>query len=157
MDSSRLRAISGMKVLSSSWPWRPATPIAASLPTTWAATWFTTSQSTGFTFPGMMDEPGWSAGSSSSPSPARGPDPSRRRSLAIFESETATTRSWPLASTAASRADCASTWSAASRKARPVAALISATTAAAKPGGQFSPVPTAVPPIASSASPSAAR
>ncbi len=37
----------------------------------------------------MMEEPGSLAGSTSSPRPLRGPEPSRRKSLAIFISETA--------------------------------------------------------------------
>jgi hypothetical protein len=43
-----------------------------------------TSQITGLTLPGMMDEPGWIAGSFSSPMPQRGPEPSQRMSLAIL-------------------------------------------------------------------------
>ena len=56
-----------------------------SLPMTWKATWLTTSAITGFTFPGMMLEPGWRAGRFSSPSPQRGPEAISRRSFAIFE------------------------------------------------------------------------
>ena len=52
-------------------------------------TWFTTSGITGFTFPGMIELPGCIGGRFSSPSPARGPDESSRRSLQIFESFTA--------------------------------------------------------------------
>ena len=61
-------------------------------------------------------------------------------------------RSAPLASTAASRAPCASKWSAASRKPRPVRVPDPRSRAPAKPGGRLRPVPTAVPPSASSAS-----
>src|SRR3972149_1504969 len=39
---------------------------------------------TGLTFPGMMELPGCTSGSASSPSPARGPDPNQRISFAIF-------------------------------------------------------------------------
>ena len=52
---------------------------------------------TGFTLPGMIDEPGCTAGIAISAIPARGPHPSRRRSLAILYIETATARSAPLA------------------------------------------------------------
>jgi hypothetical protein len=45
---------------------------------------------TGFTLPGMIEDPGWSAGRLISASPARGPDVRRIKSLAIFESFTAT-------------------------------------------------------------------
>ena len=64
----------------------------ASLPNTRAATWFTDSHSTGLTLPGMIDEPACSSGSSSSASPADGPLDSRRMSLAIFVSATASPR-----------------------------------------------------------------
>ncbi len=53
---------------------------------------------TGLTLPGMMLEPGWTAGSFSSPMPQRGPEPSQRISLAIFVSATAMPRSAPLRS-----------------------------------------------------------
>ena len=57
---------------------------------------------TGFTFPGMMDEPGCVSGSRSRPMPQRGPDPSHRMSLAIFMKLTAIVRKAPLASTSES-------------------------------------------------------
>ena len=57
IESSRLRAISGTRTLSSNWPWLPATVIAASLPITCAPTWITTSEITGLTLPGMIEEP----------------------------------------------------------------------------------------------------
>ena len=60
-----------------------------SLPITSKATWFTTSGMTGFTLPGMMEEPAWTAGSAISPMPARGPEESSRKSLQVFESLTA--------------------------------------------------------------------
>ena len=44
----------------------------------------------GFTLPGMMDEPGSFSGSINSPKPQRGPEPSKRMSLAILKSEAAT-------------------------------------------------------------------
>ena len=39
---------------------------------------------TGFTLPGMIDEPGWRSGILISASPARGPEPISRRSLQIL-------------------------------------------------------------------------
>ena len=81
----------------------PPMVTAASLPITCAATCVHTSQITGLTLPGMIDEPFWSSGSRISASPARGPDPIQRRSLAILVSETATTLSAPETSTSASR------------------------------------------------------
>ena len=56
---------------------------------------FTTSGITGFTFPGMIDEPGCIGGRLISRSPARGPEDSSRRSLQILESFTATRFSTP--------------------------------------------------------------
>ena len=67
----------------------------ASLPITCAATWVTTSGMTGLTLPGMIDEPFWSSGRKISARPARGPEPMKRRSFAIFVSETATVFSAP--------------------------------------------------------------
>ena len=108
IDWSRLRAMSGMRTLSSNWPCEPAIVIAMSLPMTWQETWRTTSGMTGLTLPGMIDEPFCSSGRNSSPMPARGPEPMSARSLAIFVSETATTLSIPDSSTSASRLACAS-------------------------------------------------
>src|SRR4051812_45568704 len=50
------------------------------------ATMFVTSGITGFTLPGMIDDPGCVAGRLISCSPQRGPDESRRRSLPTFAS-----------------------------------------------------------------------
>ncbi len=63
---------------------------------------------TGFTFPGMMLDPGCSSGSRISPNPPRGPDPSQRISFAIFVSATAQVLSAPLKNETASFAACAS-------------------------------------------------
>ena len=52
-------------------------------------TWFTTSGITGLTLAGMMEDPAWRSGNLISPSPARGPEDSRRRSLQILDSFTA--------------------------------------------------------------------
>ena len=77
--------------------------LAASLPITCAATCVTTSGMTGLTFPGMIELPFCSSGRKISASPARGPEPIRRRSFAIFVSETATVFSAPESSTTNSR------------------------------------------------------
>ena len=79
-----------------------------SLPRTRQATCITDSQMTGFTLPGMIEEPGWVAGSVSSKMLQRGPEPSRRMSLAILVSETAMVLSSPWASTKESLAAWAS-------------------------------------------------
>lgn len=111
----------------------------------------TASGMTGFTLPGMIDEPGWRSGRLISASPVRGPDAIQRRSLAIFVRPTAMVRSCPLVSTTPSRAPCASKWLRASVSGRPVVRATSAMTAAENPGGVLIPVPTAVPPSGSSA------
>jgi hypothetical protein len=46
----------------------------------------------GFTFPGMIDDPGSLSGNSNSPRPHLGPDASHRMSLAIFINATANPR-----------------------------------------------------------------
>ena len=58
--------------------------MATSLPITWAQTMVSASHWVGLTLPGMIELPGSLAGRSSSPRPQRGPEPSRRTSLAIF-------------------------------------------------------------------------
>ena len=146
IDSSRLRAISGMRTLSSNWPCMPPMVIAVSLPITCAETWSTTSGITGLTLPGMIEEPFCSSGSSSSPMPARGPEPISARSLAILVSETATTLSAPDSSTSASRLPCASNGSSGARMSSPVSAASRARTRSAKSRWVLSPVPVAVPP-----------
>ena len=104
----------------------------------------------GFTLPGMIDEPGSFSGSRSSPRPARGPEPSMRTSLAIFISEPATVLSWPESSTCASCAASDSNLFGAVTKGRAVMLAISAATRSPYSGWALSPVPTAVPPSASS-------
>ena len=106
-DWRRLYAAKGIIVFSSKYPPAPASATAASLPTTCAATWMTDSDITGLTLPGMMLLPGCTSGTLISPSPARGPQPRKRISLAILCRLMATVFNWPLASTMPSRADCA--------------------------------------------------
>ena len=151
MDSSRLRAITGSITFSSKSPCEPANATAASLPYTCAHTCRTASQTTGFTLPGMIDEPGCRSGRCNSRSPARGPEPIHRMSLAILYSAAATVRSCPDVSTSASRAPCASKWSRASVSGSPVSWTNRSITSRANPGGVLMPVPTAVPPSGSSA------
>lgn len=57
----------------------------ASLPITRKETCIIISGITGLTLPGMIDEPGCTAGRVTSASPARGPDDIRRRSAANFD------------------------------------------------------------------------
>ena len=102
MLSSTLRAITGSMTFKSKLPCVFATVTVTALPITWEQTMMSCSHMTGFTLPGMMDDPGCTAGSDSSPSPQRGPDDSQRMSLAIFSSEVATVDNWFASSTAAS-------------------------------------------------------
>src|SRR3569623_406913 len=57
--------------------------MALSCPRPWRHTWFSISNITGLTLPGMMLEPGCTAGSRISPMPVRGPEASRRMSFAM--------------------------------------------------------------------------
>ncbi len=84
MDSSRLSAISGNITFSSKLPRSLPMVTARSLAITWAQTIIVASQITGLILPGIMLEPGCSAGSVISPSPAMGPLFIQRKSLAIF-------------------------------------------------------------------------
>ena len=147
-----MRAITGIITFSSKFPAAPPNATAASFPITCVHTWQTASQMTGFTLPGMIEEPGCRSGRAISPSPARGPDPIQRRSLQILYRLTAITRSTPLASTSASRPPAASKWFRASVSGSPVEDASRAMTRAANSGGALSPVPTAVPPRGSSPS-----
>mmetsp|Transcript_11124 Transcript_11124/g.23867 ORF Transcript_11124/g.23867 Transcript_11124/m.23867 type:complete len:330 (-) Transcript_11124:314-1303(-) len=145
-----LAAMRGLKTLSSKWPIEPPTVTAVSLPITWAATMVRASGWVGLTLPGMMEEPGSLSGMMISPIPQRGPLLSMRTSLAIFMRETATRLKAPLSSTMASCAASASNLLGAVTKGRPVMAAMRAATATSYPLGALRPVPTAVPPRASS-------
>ena len=101
-ECKKLWIITGLKTLSSKLPCEPAMPTAASLPSTCTQTIVMASLWVGFTFPGMIDDPGSFSGRISSPRPPRGPDASQRMSLAIFISDTASVRTAPLANTSAS-------------------------------------------------------
>ncbi len=116
---------------------------------TWAQTMVSASACVGLTLPGMIEEPGSFAGRISSPRPQRGPEPSRRMSLAIFISEAARTLSAPEASTTASCAASASNLLGAVTKGRPVSFATAWANWTSKPARAFNPVPTAVPPWAS--------
>ena len=93
--------------------WLNAT--VASLPTTRATTIVSDSMMTGFTLPGMIDDPGWVAGRASSARPARGPIPRSRMSDAIFQVLRAAARMAPWAAIGTSRVAWAWKWLGASR------------------------------------------
>ena len=105
---NRLWAMMGSKALSCNCPASAAKLTVRSLPITSNAIWLTTSGITGLTFPGMMEEPACMAGRLISPSPARGPEDSRRKSLQVFESLTATRLSTPESCTMAPQSCVAS-------------------------------------------------
>ena len=153
MEWSRLCTITGLKTFSSKLPCEPANPMAASLPNTCTATIVSASDCVGFTFPGMMEEPGSFSGKTSSPIPARGPDPSQRTSLAIFISEQASVFKAPLAKTISSCAESAANLFGCDLNGSPVSSAIFAAARSANSGCELSPVPTAVPPMARSKSP----
>src|SRR5271168_4322900 len=104
----------------------------------------------GLTFPGMIDDPGSLAGSFNSPRPQRGPDASQRMSLAIFINATAVPRRAADARTIASNDPWAMNLFGAVTNGFPVSSAILAATEREKPVGALRPVPTAVPPRASS-------
>ena len=142
--------MTGLKTLSSKLPCEPATEIAVSLPITCTHTIVIASHWVGLTLPGMIEEPGSFSGRVSSPSPQRGPEPIQRTSLAIFISEQASVLSAPLAITSASCAASAANLLGADLNGSPVSFAIRAATRSANSGCVLRPVPTAVPPIASS-------
>jgi hypothetical protein len=90
------------------------------LPITSNAIWLTTSGITGFTLPGMIEEPACIAGRLISFSPARGPEDSRRRSLQVLDNFTATRFKTPESWTKAPASWVASTRLAAVTRAIPV-------------------------------------
>ena len=125
-------------------------PTAVSLPMTCTATMVTASHWVGLTLPGMMEEPGSLAGMRISPRPSRGPEANQRTSLAIFIISAARAFSAPWANTSSSRLVRAWNLFSAVRKRLPVRSDTSRATRRSKPAGAFRPVPTAVPPSASS-------
>lgn len=150
IDSSRAVPMTGIATLSSNEPDAPAQATVASLPMTRAQTIRVASGTTGFTLPGMIDEPGCRSGMCSSPRPVFGPEPIQRMSLLILVSDTAIVRRAPDASTRPSRLACASKWSFASVIGSSVSAARSSMTFCGKPVGVLMPVPTAVPPSGTS-------
>ncbi|KOT09756.1 hypothetical protein DM56_2278 [Burkholderia mallei] len=149
-DCSTLCAIIGRNTFSSKLPLAPPKFTATSLPNTWQHSIVTASDCVGLTLPGMIELPGSFSGIDSSPSPQRGPLASQRMSFAIFIRLAATVFSAPCANTSASAAAITSNLFGALTNGRPVSRPISAATPAANFGCAFRPVPTAVPPCASS-------
>ena len=135
--------------MSSKWPWLSAKVIAVLLPKICTQTWVRASHWVGLTLPGMIEEPGSFSGSANSPRPERGPEPSRRMSLAILNRLAATVLTAPWLKTIASCAAKASNLLGAVVKGIWVMAAMRSATILSKPTGALRPVPTAVPPCAS--------
>lgn len=121
---------------------------ALSSESTWVHTIIMASHWVGLTLPGMRELPGSLAGRVSSPIPPRGPEASQRRSSAIFIRGTARPRSPAEAATMVSTPLWAAKELDATLNGWPVAPAISRATAGPNPSGAPSPVPTAVPPMA---------
>ena len=138
-ECRKLAMITGRMVFSSRFPDEAANPTTASLPSTCAHTISMASHWVGFTFPGMIEDPGSFSGSTSSPSPARGPDPSQRMSLAIFASGTASPRSPEDAAASASEPPSAANLFGAVTNGYPVASAISDATSNTEPGRRVQP------------------
>ena len=148
-DWIKLYAITGINTFSSKLPWLAAKPTAASFPITWTATIVTASHWVGFTFPGIIEEPGSFSGIWISPRPSRGPEASQRTSFAIFIISHARALIAPCAKTSSSFEVSAWNLFGAVIKSFPVSFETASATFTSKPLGALSPVPTAVPPKAS--------
>ena len=142
--------MSGLKTFSSRWPWAPPKLIATSLPITWHAAIVSASHCVGLTLPGMIELPGSFSGMAISPMPQRGPLARSRTSLAIFMSAAASDLRQPWAFTIASWVASASNLLGAVTNSQPVRREISRAVRSPKSARLFKPVPTAVPPSASS-------
>src|SRR3990170_3753293 len=89
MEKSTLCMMTGVMTFNSNCPACTAKDTVKSLPTTWNATMSRHSAITGLTFPGIMDEPGCTGGSTISLNPVVGPDASNRKSFATLISSNA--------------------------------------------------------------------
>ncbi|KAI1693803.1 hypothetical protein DdX_20443 [Ditylenchus destructor] len=119
-------------------PLHPADGDRLLFPITCAATIVSDSAWVGLTLPGMIELPGSFAGSDSSPSPERGPDPRKRISLAILLSATASVLSAPEKKTSPSfAANCSNLLGALSNSV-PVISLIATVMSSAQPSGALS-------------------
>ena len=143
----------GINTFSSKLPWDAAIPTAVSLAITWTATMVTDSHWVGFTLPGMIELPGSFSGIEISPRPHLGPLASQRTSFAIFIRSAASAFNAPCANVISSFAVSAWNLFSAVTNSFPVSSLITFATSGPKFFGAFSPVPTAVPPSASSFKP----
>ena len=143
----------GMNTFNSKLPCEAAMPTATSLAITCTATIVIASHWVGLTFPGMMELPGSFSGIRISPRPQRGPLASQRTSLAIFIMFAARPFKAPWANTSSSLLVREWNLLAAVLKSLPVSSETAFATSTSNPLGAFKPVPTAVPPRASSRRP----
>mmetsp|Transcript_26351 Transcript_26351/g.85098 ORF Transcript_26351/g.85098 Transcript_26351/m.85098 type:complete len:237 (+) Transcript_26351:453-1163(+) len=143
---SRLAAMSGLYTFICRKPAPHAMVTAASRPMTCTARMESASHWVGLTLPGMIDEPGSLAGRASSPSPVRGPEPSKRTSSAMRIRTTASRFSALMACSSASWPPIRQNLLSAMRNGSPLSLASSAHTHASYPAGALRPVPTAVPP-----------
>ena len=131
----------GRNGLSSRLPAAAAAAMVASLLMTTMAAWLTASGMTGFTLPGMMEEPACRWGSRISPMPASGPEDSRRRSPLVLSRVTASALRIPETSTNTSAFWVASTRFSARAKPTPERSRSSSTTRKMNWRGAARPVP----------------
>mmetsp|Transcript_121209 Transcript_121209/g.354293 ORF Transcript_121209/g.354293 Transcript_121209/m.354293 type:complete len:207 (+) Transcript_121209:767-1387(+) len=136
----------GSMTLSSSCPASAPKATVKSLPSASKQHMFMTSGMTGFTFPGMIEEPGAMGGRLISERPQRGPEARSLRSLQIFETFTATRRRMPEKNSIAPREELDSIRSSAKTMGKPVTSRSTWTTVCEKWGSAAIPVPMAVPP-----------
>jgi hypothetical protein len=149
-------AITGIITFSSKLPCCPPTVTVTWFPITWAQTIISASLITGFTLPGMIELPGWIAGRLISARPLVGPLASQRMSLAILISDTASVFSAPEARRRRPWRPAPRSGSRPRGTPAPVASADAADRRLGEVRGRLVPVPTAVPPSASSASSSEA-
>ncbi|OQA26267.1 MAG: hypothetical protein BWY59_01443 [Verrucomicrobia bacterium ADurb.Bin345] len=141
--------MSGIWVFNSNCPMLHASAITCSLPITCRQAMFAASQMLGFTLPGMMDEPGSTAGSTISANPVFGPDASSRRSLQILCTSIAASFSAPAISAMSVRNWVISIPFSAPSYVVEVSSPSSRTMTGRKSFFVLSPVPIALPPIPS--------
>lgn len=146
MECRTFLIIRGLNTLSSKCPFIPPIVTATWFPTTYAQHIVIASHYVGFTFPGIIDEPGSFSGSESSPNPHLGPEPKNLISFAIFIKETARVFKDPLNWTKASFVAKDSNLFGDVINLYPVSFYKVSATASANPIYVFNPVPTAVPP-----------
>ena len=142
--------ISGLNTLSSKLPEAPPIPTATSFPITCAQTIVIASDWVGFTLPGMIELPGSFSGIDDFAEAGARTGGSQRTSLAIFISADASVLSAPCSATSGSWPPSAANLFGALLNGRPVRLAMCRALRSANSGCVLRPVPTAVPPSASS-------